>query len=108
MAFPRNTKISFDAYLLADERDWLSKYYPDLAGTVAVNPLSPPRDAYTITIPEAAKILGLTRTGVYKMAVERGEFDTCRKIGPPEKPIYLLDLREVLRLAQTRSMNGKA
>lgn len=103
---PRNTKISFDAYLLADERDWLNKYYPGYNFDAAANQLAPPRDAYTITIPEAAKILGITRTGAYKMAVERGEFTSCRKVGPPEKPIHLLDLREVLTAAAKRNTNG--
>lgn len=108
MQLPRNTKITFDAYLLADERDWLHKYYPDTTAGTPLDQVAPPRDAYTITIPEAAKILGITRTGAYKMAVERGEFTSCRKVGPPEKPIYLLDLREVLTAAARRSNRGQA
>lgn len=106
MHLPRNTKIAFDAYLLADERAWLSKYYPNFQASAPASNLAPPRDAYTITIPEAAKILGITRTGAYKMAVERGEFRTCRKVGPPEKPIHLIDLREVLTVAAGRNKHG--
>lgn len=104
MRYPRNTKVQFDSYLLDDDLGWVEKYYPDVEyERPAAGKVAPPRDAYTITIPEAAAILGITRAGAYKMAVERCEFESCRKVGPPEKPIYLLDLREVRRHARGTS-----
>jgi len=103
MTLPRNQPMSFPGYLIDDDTRWLQKHYPD---TVPERPdpgkYTPPRDAYTITLAEAGRIIGITRAGTYKMAVERGVFETCRKVGPPDKPVYILDVREVRQYAEDR------
>lgn len=109
MRKPRNTTTQFEAYLLDDDRRWLMKYYPEAVEdgySPKVGVYSPPRDAYTITLPEAAKILGMSRQGAHKLAVERGAFHSCRRIGPPDKPLYLLDVREVKEHAKARGQRG--
>ena len=90
--------------MVDDETKFLARHYPDvIPGRPDASSYSPPRDAFTITIHEAGTILGITRAGAYKMAVERGVFETCRKVGPPDKPVYLLDVREVRQLARERA-----
>lgn len=84
---------TFDAYLSRDDASFVRKYYPEDLDCDTSN--LPPRDLCTITISEAAKLMNLTRAGAYKKIVERGDFKTLRRVGPPNKPIYLLDIKEV-------------
>lgn len=103
MTRPATDRTTFAAYLVQDEELFLSMHYPEFVyERPSPGVYAPPRDAYTITIQEAANILGMSRAGAYKMAVERGEFESCRKVGPPDKPVYLLDVREVREEAKRR------
>lgn len=101
-----NQRSSYDAFLVTDEELFLSKHYPDHSyEPPRGDEVVVPRDAYTVTIHEAARILGLTRNGAYKLIVERGgveKFPSLRKVGPPTSPIYLLDVREVYQEAKLR------
>ena len=100
---PMNQMTHFEAYLVDDETRFLERHYPDVTPERPTPGVySPPRDVLSITLPEAARILGITRAGAYKMAVERGELDSCRKVGPPDKPVYLVDVREVRQKARDR------
>jgi hypothetical protein len=100
---PESQRLKIDAFLVTDETRFLEMHYPEYEyqrpspGTPQV-----PRDAYSITINEAAKILRMTRAGAYKMIVERCAFSSTRKVGPPTSPIYLTDVREVREEARRR------
>lgn len=93
------------AFLTVDEGPFLRRHYPDAPPPEPVDGYAPPRDAATVTIPEVANILDMTRSGAWRLCM-RGTFESLRKVGPPDSPIYLLDVREVLRYAEER--NGPA
>ena len=103
MPRPIDIRSQFDAFLVNDEERFLAMHYPDhVYERPTPGVYAPPRDAYTITVQEAANILGMTRAGAYKMIVERGVFESCRKVGPPDHPVYLVDVREVREEANRR------
>lgn len=104
MTGPDSERTQFDAYLVQDETRFLAMHYPEFEyerpdGSAP----QVPRDAYAITVQEAAGILKMTRAGAYKMIVERCVFPSTRKVGPPTSPIYLTDVREVREEARRRA-----
>lgn len=92
----------FYAFLTYDEAAFRRRYYPDLVDAVEPSDgYNPPRDIATITLPEAATLMGMTRQGAWRLALT-GVFESLRKVGPPTAPIYLLDVREVLERVEAR------
>lgn len=52
-----------------------------------------------LTGPQVAKALGLTRQSVHKMMLD-GTFESVHAVG--EKPVYVVSLKEVQKVAQQR------
>ena len=103
MTGPDSQRLKIDAFLVTDETRFMEMHYPEFPySRPDADVPQIPRDAYSITINEAAKILCMTRAGAYKMIVERCVFPSTRKVGPPTSPIYLTDVREVREEARRR------
>lgn len=96
-------RTQFDAFLTLDEDEFLTYYYP--GHERRPDDADVPRDLFTLTVPEAAVLLDVSRQAVWKDC-KAGRFRSLRKVGSPDRPTFLLDMREVREIARAR--RGKA